>query len=324
MKFEFAGNVLLENVFAAATDVTTVPLDDTSDGSLDWLGRLRMLIGVPFEYLVPDERLLPTESMRFFYIDRNWTDAAVDGAMASGIYGTRDRLTLQQRHGLVRDAVDEAERHQRVGGEAVTGDSAATLAGFLMRSRAVSGWPGLHVRAWRGERPLVIMRMERLAPAVLLVIFDDVCDRMEIEEPRQGIQFGARAARAGEAAGSWWLDVRDPDTGVEVPTNAKVEIPFRAGSAGVIHLTELRRRLVADHGDVVGTSLSSAELGLQLLRYPYRQHFGRTTGTDFVDVFATAFRADEVLGWLTVGPGSGPDRPQRGGPPEEGVRRGRA
>ena len=80
-------------------------------------GRLRMLIGVPFEYLVADDGLLRPETIRFFYVDRNWTDAAVDGAIAAGAYGTRDRVTLQQRHADVRDAVDDAERHQRVGGE---------------------------------------------------------------------------------------------------------------------------------------------------------------------------------------------------------------
>ena len=298
MRFVFAGEVALAQTFVGATVVPTVPLEDEAEGALDWLGRLRMLIGVPFEYLVPDDGLLPTETMRFFYIDRNWTDAAVDGAMAAGIYGSRERLTLQQRHTLVRDAVDEAERHQRVGGEAVTGTTAATLAGFVMRSRAVSGWPGLHVRAWRGDRPLVIMRMERLAPAVLLVIFDDACDRMEIEEPRQGIQFGARADRNAEPVGTWWIDVRDPATGLEAPGGPTEQVPFRQGSAGVIHLTELRNRLVTNHGPIVGPTLTSAELGLQLLRYPYRQRFGRDTGTDFGDVLDTRFTANDMLGWL--------------------------
>ena len=34
--------------------------------------------------------------------------------------------------------------------------------------------------------------MERLAPAVLLVLFDGVPAVVHIEEPRQGIQFGVR------------------------------------------------------------------------------------------------------------------------------------
>ena len=48
----------------------------------DWLARLRLLYGVPFNYLVPDSRLLPQESVRFFYIDRNFTDRLVDGALS--------------------------------------------------------------------------------------------------------------------------------------------------------------------------------------------------------------------------------------------------
>ena len=73
-----------------------------------------------------------------------------------------------------------------------------------MRSKLVSGWPGLHVRAYHTDRGqdaeiipesdpdrLKVLRMERLAPAVLLVLFDGVPAVVHVEEPRQGIQFGA-------------------------------------------------------------------------------------------------------------------------------------
>jgi hypothetical protein len=302
MRFVFDSEVALANTFTAATDVPTTTVDDASVPVLEWLGRLRMLIGVPFEYLVVDDGLLRPETIRFFHIDRNWTDAAVDGALAAGAYGTRDRLTVQQRHTAVREAVDEAERHQRVGGAQVTGTATANLAGFLLRSRAVSGWPGLHVRGFRGQRALVIMRMERLAPAVMLVVFDDIPDRMEIEEPRQGIQFGVRAARDGEPAGSWWVDVRDPATGIEAPGDPKERVPFRRGSAGVLHLTELRRLLTTNHQNVVGPTLTAAELALQLLRYPYRQRFGGSGG-GLVDVLDTLYTFEQVAGWLVVDDG---------------------
>ena len=54
-----------------------------------FLAHLRLLVGVPFEYLVPDARLLPDESIRFFYLDRSWTDRLVDGAISVGKIGTR-------------------------------------------------------------------------------------------------------------------------------------------------------------------------------------------------------------------------------------------
>ena len=241
----------------------TTTVDDASAPVLEWLGRLRMLIGMPFEYLVADDGLLRPETIRFFHIDRDWTDAAVDGAIAAGTYGTRDRLPRPAApRGRARapwtrpsgTSASAAPRSRRA-------TSAASLAGFLLRSRAVSGWPGLHVRGFRGTRPLVIMRMERLAPAVMLVIFDDVPDRMEIEEPRQGIQFGVRAARNAEPAGSWWVEVRDPATGVEAAGDPKERVPFRKGSAGVLHLTELRRRLTTNHQGVVGPTLDVGRAG---------------------------------------------------------------
>ena len=49
-----------------------------------WLARLRLLEGVPFAYLVADSELLPPESIRFFYLVRNWSDALVEGALSVG------------------------------------------------------------------------------------------------------------------------------------------------------------------------------------------------------------------------------------------------
>ena len=71
----------------------------------------------------------------------------------------------------------------------------------------MSGWPNLHVRAYSRDvleddalttaaeshpSRMKVLRMERLAPAVLLVLFDGVPAVVHIEEPRQGIQFGVR------------------------------------------------------------------------------------------------------------------------------------
>jgi hypothetical protein len=250
--------------------------EEPEEKVVDWLGRLRLLQGVPFEYLVPDEGLLRPETIRFFYVDRNWTDAAVDGAVAAGTVTGRDRREVQADHVALRGLVDDAERAQWVDPPA-TSTFAGPITGFLLRSRAVSGWPGLHVRAFSGakqRRELRVLRIERLAPAVLLAMFEGVPDRVEIEEPRSGIQFWARSDRhPGEPAGSWWLDVRDKGTGVAKKPRDSVRVKFRAGSAGVIHLSDLRDRLLQGRGDDLGTTLDSAELALQLLRFPYQQAF---------------------------------------------------
>ena len=63
---------------------------------LKFLARLRMLEGVPFNNLVPDEELLPNESIRFFYLDRAWTDALVQGALSVGTANTIERAQLER------------------------------------------------------------------------------------------------------------------------------------------------------------------------------------------------------------------------------------
>lgn len=40
------------------------------------------LANVPAHYLIPDTSFLPLETLRFFYLDENWTDALVDGALS--------------------------------------------------------------------------------------------------------------------------------------------------------------------------------------------------------------------------------------------------
>jgi hypothetical protein len=62
-----------------------------------WLVRLRLLEGVPFANLVADTELLPAESMRWFYLDRRWTDALVQGALSVGTVNSDDRTHLARR-----------------------------------------------------------------------------------------------------------------------------------------------------------------------------------------------------------------------------------
>src|ERR1700730_1667868 len=79
-----------------------------------FLAHLRLLIGVPFDYLVPDSRLLPDESIRFFYIDRSWTDRLMDGAISVGKIGTRDQAHHHAQSAGVQQQLDLSERIVRI------------------------------------------------------------------------------------------------------------------------------------------------------------------------------------------------------------------
>jgi hypothetical protein len=291
MKQTFDGKTALRAAVDAAAGAGQADGQDVLPDELaQTLVRLRILEGVPFEYLVPDEELLPEESIRFFYLDRNWTDSLVQGLLSVGATTTRDRIDVAARWPAVRDAVDEAEHDARAaltGAGSVRGD-AETLTGFLVRSRAISGWPGVQVRAYRrtsaeqagdplsGLEEMRLLRLERLSPAVLLALIDGIPTQVHLEEPRAGIQFGVDE----DPDGTLTVALKDPADGHHVQSAGKdvtAPVPFRKGGPGVVAVSALAQALLdADTGQVLGPSLGPAEYALQMLQLPYRQVFGET------------------------------------------------
>ena len=290
------GRILTE-AYATATAPAPVQGEDQElPGQVArFLAHLRLLEDVPFQYLVPDSALLPPESIRFFYLDRNWSDAAVDGALAAGTFTSAERATLTARHAEIRAAVDRAERDvwaDRLGSAGHDGP-AEVVTGFLLRSRAVSGWPGMHVRAYRegNAAPMRMLRIERLAPAVLFALIDGIPDSVVLEEPRQGIQFGV-----DDVDGTFHVNVRDPDDGSATGDTAAV--PFRAGAPGVIDMTKLSANLLGEIGQP-DEELDSAEYALQMLQLPYQQWFGDAPAT-MPDLLRPVIKVAEMRTWLRL------------------------
>ena len=118
----------------ADTQLTHLPFDGpTADLELPetvrgWFENLTLLEGIPFHYLVPDQRMLPAESIRFFQLDPIWMECLVDGAFSIGRVLQSDHEQDQsQRESQLDDLLPEQ------------------VSGFLLRSEAVAGWPGLQV-----------------------------------------------------------------------------------------------------------------------------------------------------------------------------------
>ena len=288
----------------------------------DWLGRLRLFYGIPFEYLVPDERLLPPESIRFFYVDRNWNDRMVDGALSVGKTATRE---YTHHHALFQSVAGELDNEERrirqnlrlkdksAEEEDLPGiGEAADMTGFLLRSQAVSFYPGLEVKAWQGEQDnqtdLRLLRMDRPGPDVLLCLFDGVPDGVDIKEPREGIQFGVdinldanqniegtadcpggfslkmrhiKGTNAGYEVGWVNMDISDdPIDGIN--QSYDVSVPVRQDNPQVVHVEALHAAVAdkmseikAAHGDnfEYEGSTGPAELAVQMLQFPFQQRF---------------------------------------------------
>jgi len=266
----------------------------------DWLARLRLLEGVPFNNLVADSELLPLESIRFFYLDRAWTDALVQGALSVGTVNSSDRAQLEALYPAVRKEIDEQERLVRLpGSEARQFGAAAQITGFLLRSRAVSGWPGLQVRAYRREigndediipesspDRIKLLRLERLAPAVLLALFDGVPAVVHVEEPRQGVQFGIKLIPQGDSNSfTATVRARDVQTATDIEPKLNIPVSFRPGAPGVLDLRATGETFLGTaqtHMNADG-KLDGAEFALQMIRFPYRQVFGDPNSPNAVE-----------------------------------------
>jgi hypothetical protein len=120
-----------------------------------------------------------------------------------------------------------------------------------------------------------LLRLERLAPAVLLALFDGVPAVLQIEEPRTGVQFGV-VLNSSDGSNQFTATViaRNAATSENVPGDPPVAMSFRAGAPGVLDLRRTANALRAAPGTNMGGSIDGAEFALQMIRFPYRQVFG--------------------------------------------------
>ena len=170
----------------------------------DWFKSLRKFEGVPFNYLVPDERMLPPESIRFFQVDHVWVDCLADGAFSVG-----------------RVASSDHEADQSHGDDSPAAVAETTITGFLLRSEVVSGWPGLIVDAYSDhakKNRLESLRMERLASGVLLCLFEGELARVDIHQKPETLHFGLTA----NPSSGFYKGLRDAN-GADLP-DKKVEL----------------------------------------------------------------------------------------------------
>jgi hypothetical protein len=291
-------DALQERMSNPAQVDTTAPEAEMPPYLGSFCAHLRLLVGTPIEYLVPDARLLPAESIRFFYIDRSWTDRLVDGVIAVGKLGTREQGHHQAHNPTITarlDGLEPSVRSLQRGtldyGTALNGatEQAGPVTGFIMRSEAVAGWPAMEVRAFSQVLPpepdltskevvaarVPLLRLERLTPSIMIALFAGVPALVWCEEPHHGVQFGIKIF-----AGVPSILRRQP-TGEAEQSGATIRVPFRAGGQRVIHMAGLRDRLVAAGATdpQLTPQKGSGSFAVELLDPPWRQRFQGTGGT---------------------------------------------
>jgi hypothetical protein len=201
---------------AAGDTVVAMP-----DRLIEWLADLRLLRHVPLAYLIPDPELLPPESIRFFYVDRTWTDRLIDGAMSAADIGTVDRTFTAAAMAAVRGLLDDE-----------LGLGAGTpISGMIIRSEVVERWPDLVVEALPTGM-VSVLRQEVLARSIMIVLFAGVPTELHLREPHVGLRYGVEFS-----GGTCQVDARDSRG--EPTATAPIRVHLLAGR--VLNLDDSRR-----------------------------------------------------------------------------------
>jgi hypothetical protein len=150
---------------------------------VNWFADLELLKNIPFNYLVPNERLLPPESLRFFWVDSYWVDCLQDGAFSIGRVTSSDLKTDTQ----TRSSTSEIKADE-------------LITGLLLHSEVVSGWPGLEIEGYstlikdksvaNPKHKLTILRRERLSDSILLCLFKGELKTVDFSLKSQSVNCG--------------------------------------------------------------------------------------------------------------------------------------
>lgn len=250
----------------------------------DFIGGLKLLKGVPFAYLVPDEGMLPVESLRFFQLDLNWTAALIDGAFSIGRAGAaavaKDAAPLAQSRARGRTSARTQRKNSKpvLRAQSVAAGDAPfeIVTGFLLRSQVVSGWPRLNVNGYSDpdgypSTELPKLRMERLSNDVLLCLFEGGLQMLAIHEAPEQLHCGVEGSApnftttlrevTGTNPGSQYItDPKGgpPDAGLLVRADAQT---LRAAASA----QAIQNKLNSDFGQNI-TKFTAAEFALEMIK----------------------------------------------------------
>jgi hypothetical protein len=275
-------SVAVSSAINTATSTELAPV-------VQWLARLALLYDVPFNNIVADARLLPPESLRFFYFDDNWGNALRDGALSIAQHSSRDTQTMQANRDFLENEVERAMAAYRatlLGADTdPSGDGITHISGFLMRSAIVSGWPGLSVQGFDAAgNALKVLRQDHVSSDVLLVLFWGTPSKLQLTEPQEGFRFGVNqdgqielrklspTANLGDPLQTFAIRKMDGTDGLYMRpgTGARVLNLSPGSSSGLVQAiaAALNSAGVGQPG-----ALGSAAFALQMINAPMQQTF---------------------------------------------------
>ena len=249
-----------QNHHLPATDDINLHANRLPANIQQWLYERRLLKGLPFQYLVPEEAMLPVESIRFFTLDKYWLAALLDGVFSVGRVIThehkRDETIL---HGLIKQAFSFDPHSPQQQALDLNQENSASLketldvlpdtSGFLLRSEIVSGWPELLVEGYNefiepnqtpdAQSKINLIRFERLSDNILLCLFSGsdnnptenrhTLKTVDIHLKPEAIHFGFSVSSSTETDSQYTKTLRNilGQENVSKPENYTTKIPLK-------------------------------------------------------------------------------------------------
>lgn len=159
----------------------TIPTNPDYFTVQSWILDKLHLAGIPAHYLITDPSHVPPESLRFFHIDENWTEALIDGALSLANQSTSLASEDCVRAAIKKQLQDYMDKPL----EGLGYCQQMPKYGFIMRSEILVQFPDLAVSAQfakvfkpngedldkvKPQTPILVQR--RLASDMGLVLFD--------------------------------------------------------------------------------------------------------------------------------------------------------
>lgn len=150
------------------------------------------LINFPFNYLVPDHRLLPAESLRFFKVDQVWLRSFMYGVISVG-----ERISLEKTNNIILDMRRELRKQidSIIKEKDCYTNEENAIYGVLIHSDAVSGWPALQADAYHHEpggqkKQIALLHKSYLSDDVMLCLFYGKIEQIVLYLPMEAAHFG--------------------------------------------------------------------------------------------------------------------------------------
>jgi hypothetical protein len=237
-----------------------------------WLVDLRLLRHIPLCYLVPDETLLPVESIRFFHVDQGWTNRVIDGVFAAANTGAADlgfsyTMLSQMRESLDGD-LQALARQSVPASNWMAGKHPMT--GALIRSELVRRWPNMIVTAFddtAATQPLPVLRSEPISKTISISLFAGLPASVEMREPNVGTRFGVEPKSGSKAGPPYFVHER---TTPDAKPSTEYQVMLRAQR--VIDIDALANKVPDTLKGKPGVP-DSRMVAVQLERRPYEQVF---------------------------------------------------